>query len=97
MPVSTPSLLILPIDHSLTPSRNRRQGKGTQCANLVNDFAFCHLSGMLCPPSSCRVLSLSPPSLSYILPPTATCFAIKPQPATFSARSNTGRAPNMVR
>jgi len=23
----------------------RRSGKGTQCALLVNDFGFCHLSG----------------------------------------------------
>jgi len=26
---------------------NETAGKGTQCARLVEDFGFCHLSGML--------------------------------------------------
>ena len=30
--------------HRLT--RLSLQGKGTQCANLVHDFGFCHLSGV---------------------------------------------------
>lgn len=30
----------------LTRSKRDTSGKGTQCANLVKDFGFCHLSGM---------------------------------------------------
>jgi UMP-CMP kinase len=29
----------------LVASVDHLPGKGTQCANLVNDFGFCHLSG----------------------------------------------------